>query len=180
MLLLLIKEPGYQNVALFDKELAYICSDSSFNGTPTPLVGGCFLHLIINKICSIKKEAKDTSPACFHIYQISLIPKFHLEMADMDEKRSYIFAVLIQLIYTGNYIVSKAAFNGGMPTTGSYSILLHVSFRHNFWEVLIYVLSQYLFDVAFILLITSSFFVAFFFYLYFPSDPWRLKSKDKS
>ncbi|KAJ1686217.1 hypothetical protein LUZ63_017607 [Rhynchospora breviuscula] len=35
----------------------------------------------------------------------------------MDEKMPYLVAVLIQLIYTGNYIVSKAAFNGGMPTT---------------------------------------------------------------
>ncbi|KAJ3703629.1 hypothetical protein LUZ61_007334 [Rhynchospora tenuis] len=32
------------------------------------------------------------------------------------DKKPYIVAVLIQLIYTGSIVISKAAFNGGMPT----------------------------------------------------------------
>ncbi|KAJ3671405.1 hypothetical protein LUZ60_007484 [Juncus effusus] len=35
----------------------------------------------------------------------------------MDKRKPYIVVILIQLIYTVNVLISKAAFNGGLPTT---------------------------------------------------------------
>jgi drug/metabolite transporter (DMT)-like permease len=37
-------------------------------------------------------------------------------MAMDTSKRAYLVAIVIQLIYTGMYVVSKAAFNHGMNT----------------------------------------------------------------
>lgn len=34
----------------------------------------------------------------------------------MDAKKPYVVAIIIQLIYTGMYVVSKAAFDEGMST----------------------------------------------------------------
>lgn len=36
--------------------------------------------------------------------------------SEMDAKKPYVIAVIIQLIYTGMFVVSKAAFDHGMNT----------------------------------------------------------------
>lgn len=35
---------------------------------------------------------------------------------DMEEKKPYMIAIIIQVIYTGTFVISKAAFDQGMNT----------------------------------------------------------------
>ena len=42
----------------------------------------------------------------------------------VDGKKPYVIAVIIQLIYTGMFVVSKAAFNRGMNTYANFIMSL--------------------------------------------------------